>query len=114
MKNHRPYFRHFVFELECEFDKANSIKWITNMCKRLIKELDITTLKSIKHIFSPQGISLIYIISSSHMSIHTWPENNYIHIDFLTCAKNDKYDNIDYVFKRVFPENNYKITELKY
>lgn len=110
----RPFFRHFVIEINCSFEEANSIFWIESKCKQLISRFEIKIIKSTSHFFSPQGISLIYLISSSHMSIHTWPENNYIHIDFLTCDDNKIYDNIEPVLKEIFSDKQVKYLELKY
>jgi len=73
------------------------IKNIKN--KTLIHELDnikiildiicqtnnFTILNKIDHIFEPQGISIIYLLSESHISIHTFPEHNYIALDLYTC-----------------------------
>lgn len=113
-KNKRPYFRHIVIELECSFEQANSLVWIKKTIGILIEKLEIRTLKTMYHLFKPQGISLLYIISSSHLSIHTWPENNYIHIELLTCSKTQKLDKLSVVIEEVFPKLPYKISELNY
>lgn len=110
----RPYFRHIVFELETSFEKANSLEWIEEKIEKLISKLDIKTLKKIEHMFKPQGISQVYIISSSHLAVHTWPENNYIHIELLTCSKSQKLEKLEDSIKEVFPNTQYKISELKY
>jgi len=110
----RPFFRHFVIEINCSFEEANSILWIESKCKQLINRFEIRIIKSTSHFFTPQGISLIYLISSSHMSIHTWPENNYIHIDFLTCDNNKVYDKMKPILKEIFPGKLIKHLELMY
>lgn len=114
MIKNRPFFRHFVIEVTCEFKEANSISWIENKCKKLIDAFEIKIIKSVRHFFTPQGISLIYLISSSHMSIHTWPENDYIHIDFLTCDNNRIYDNIQPLLEKIFPNKQIYFKELEY
>jgi S-adenosylmethionine decarboxylase len=110
----RPYFKHFVLEIETSFENANSLNWIQQKVNIFIKLLGIETLKCVYHLFKPQGISLIYIISSSHLAVHTWPENNYIHIELLTCSKNTKIEKFDFVIKKVFPDSKYKLQELNY
>lgn len=113
-KNKRPYFRHIVIELECPFEQANSLVWIKKTIGILIEKIEIRTLKTMYHLFKPQGISLLYIISSSHLSIHTWPENNYIHIELLTCSRTQKLDKLSVIIEEVFPKLPYKISELNY
>jgi S-adenosylmethionine decarboxylase len=110
----RPYFRHFVIEIKCTFDEANSLEWVKNKVTSFIDHFDIQTIKSTEHLFSPQGITLLYIISSSHLAVHTWPENNYMHIDFLTCAYNKNFENLDPLVQKVFPGLESKAYELKY
>ena len=36
--------------------------------------------------FEPQGVSILYLLSESHFSIHTWPEKNACAIDFYHCG----------------------------
>lgn len=36
--------------------------------------------------FAPQGVSGVVIISESHLTIHTWPEEKYCSIDVYTCG----------------------------
>lgn len=44
--------------------------------------------------FKKQGFSLTYILSSSNLLVHTWPEYNAIHIDLVTCSPIYNKDNI--------------------
>ncbi len=37
--------------------------------------------------FEPQGVTILYLLSESHFSIHTWPENKSIAIDFYHCGE---------------------------
>jgi len=36
--------------------------------------------------FEPQGVTILYLLSESHFSIHTWPENRACAIDFYHCG----------------------------
>ena len=36
--------------------------------------------------FTPQGLTIIYLLSESHLSIHTWPETKSCAIDFYHCG----------------------------
>lgn len=38
------------------------------------------------HRFEPIGISYIAVITTSHFSIHTWPENGYAAVDVFSCC----------------------------
>lgn len=36
--------------------------------------------------FEPQGVTILYLLSESHFSIHTWPESKSCTIDFYHCG----------------------------
>jgi len=38
--------------------------------------------------FEPQGVTILYLLSESHFSIHTWPEHKCCAIDFYHCGDN--------------------------
>jgi S-adenosylmethionine decarboxylase len=42
------------------------------------------------HVIFPNGaITLVLILAESHLSIHTWPEENLIAIDLFSCGAID-------------------------
>jgi spermidine synthase len=52
------------------------------------------TIESQQHKnFEPQGVTILYLLSESHFSIHTWPENKSCAIDFYHCGGSAK-DNL--------------------
>lgn len=62
--------------------------------KRLIKQLlteaatysNATVLKTFFHKFEPVGVTGVVVISESHISIHTWPQEGYASVDIYTCG----------------------------
>jgi len=49
--------------------------------------------------FDKGGISAIVIIAESHISIHTFPANNYMSVDIFSCKIFDIEKAIDYITK---------------
>jgi len=44
----------------------------------------------VSHVIFPNGaITLVLILAESHLSIHTWPEENLIAIDLFSCGAID-------------------------
>jgi S-adenosylmethionine decarboxylase proenzyme len=39
-----------------------------------------------KHKFTPQGFTAVFMLSESHLSIHTWPEKGVAACDIFTCG----------------------------
>jgi len=60
----------------------------------ILKRNGVKVLSYEYHRFNPQGISIIFILESSHVSIHTWPENEYLSIDIYVCDTNLDLDKI--------------------
>ena len=44
-------------------------------------------LNYICHDFEPHGQTGLCLMSTSHMSFHTWPEYNHISFDFFSCGE---------------------------
>ena len=58
------------------------------------------------------AFTALYLLSESHLSIHTWPEKKYIAIDIFTCGN----CNVEYISQRFidyFEPKNKKLTLLE-
>jgi S-adenosylmethionine/arginine decarboxylase-like enzyme len=59
-------------------------------CERLldaiVEQLGLTNLHMVAHRFEPQGVSIVYLLSESHIALHTWPENGTGYITLSTCG----------------------------
>jgi S-adenosylmethionine decarboxylase len=82
-------------------DKNRIKQLLTSICEKqsfkILGELD--------HIFTPQGCSIIFLLSESHISVHTFPERNHLSFDIYTCRQ---YEN-DNVYIEIF---NYIVNEM--
>jgi S-adenosylmethionine decarboxylase len=58
---------------------------IKNILDTICSDNNFTILNKIEHLFEPQGLSILYLLSESHISIHIFPERNYIAFDLYTC-----------------------------
>ncbi|HSX03194.1 MAG TPA: adenosylmethionine decarboxylase [Rhabdochlamydiaceae bacterium] len=45
-----------------------------------------TILESVDHVFAPNGLTLVILLSESHASIHTYPEHRACFVDLFTCG----------------------------
>lgn len=79
--------QHFVIDaFECQNDMLNNAKELEDLLTRAINQLGMEILSSHFHSFSSQGVTGIIGISTSHFSIHTWPEHGYAALDLYTCG----------------------------
>jgi len=65
----------------------NDPKQITRLLDYICQTYDYTILQKSAYEFAPQGFTTIYLLSESHISIHTFPEKNYAAIDIYTCRQ---------------------------
>ncbi|HVX18368.1 MAG TPA: S-adenosylmethionine decarboxylase [Acidimicrobiales bacterium] len=61
-------------------------EFLADTCERLCSSLHLTILRSIAEPLPP-GHTLVFILSESHLALHSWPEKGYINIDLVTCTK---------------------------
>ena len=71
----------------CKSQSISSENFIEKTLLEAAKILDLNVVNSTIHSFSPIGISGVIVIQESHIAIHTWPEHDYVAIDFFTCNK---------------------------
>jgi S-adenosylmethionine decarboxylase proenzyme len=67
---------------------------IKTLLDTICEKYDFSILNKSEHIFEPQGLTILYLLSESHLSVHTFPERKYIAIDLYTCR--DYKDNTVY------------------
>jgi len=63
----------------------NNISLLNQLLDNICSKYNYTILNKTEHIFEPQGCTIMYMLSESHISIHTFPEKAYIAFDLYTC-----------------------------
>jgi S-adenosylmethionine decarboxylase len=80
---------HFLLNLYgCDPDKLNNEKFLVGMLEQAVQVGKMTLLNLMTHKFEPQGITAVALLSESHISIHTWPEECSCAVDVYTCGEN--------------------------
>ena len=69
-----------------EFDLLDDMNGIRNLFDRVTKEMGATVLNRFSYKFQPQGVTVVYALAESHISIHTFPEEGSCAIDVYTCG----------------------------
>jgi S-adenosylmethionine decarboxylase len=64
----------------------NDERYIRAVLKEAAERAGGTVLDVTSHKFTPQGVTALALLSESHISIHTWPENSYAAVDVFTCG----------------------------
>jgi len=114
-QNNRPTIRHIVIEGEgIPHDSLEHNKLIT-ILEKFCDKLKLHIVQKLDHQFIPYGKSIVFVLSESHIAVHTWPENGYIHIDMVTCTKKEiDPQEIISGFKKIFKSTRTRLLKLKY
>lgn len=94
---------HIILDLwDCEYDIGDD----DGLLKILIEAAEVSGSKVVglaTHRYEPYGFSAVVLVSESHLSIHTWPEHNYVAIDIYTCGRTDPQAAAEYIIKKLKP-----------
>lgn len=80
----------------------------------ICRELELKVVNRFVHKFSPEGISLIYVLSQSHLAVHTWPEAGYLHVDVFTCSKSPRLNFLKRIIRKYIKGTRYKAGKVQY
>ena len=63
----------------------HDLEGIKSLLDTICNQNDFSILEKVEYKFHPEGLTLLYLLSESHISIHTFPERDYIALDLYTC-----------------------------
>jgi S-adenosylmethionine decarboxylase len=87
------YGRHLLLSFTgCTVD-LDDLELILKDMTTAIEAAGATILSHIAHRFDPHGISLVFLLSESHASIHTYPESGSCFLDIFTCGRQLQVEN---------------------
>ncbi|MBL28580.1 MAG: adenosylmethionine decarboxylase [Rhodospirillaceae bacterium] len=90
----------------------DDIEYVEHSLRRAAEACGATVLNVDLHRFQPTGVSGVAVLAESHISIHTWPENDYAAIDIFVCGKCDPYLAVP-VLRQAFAPEKIQLAEHK-
>lgn len=79
--------RHITMDLrEVSFDKLNDADFLKATMIDAVNRAGATIVGESFVRFNPQGVTGVLVLSESHLSIHTYPEEGFAAIDCYTCG----------------------------
>lgn len=106
-----PIINHYIALVKLEIADEPS-GFIEEIAQDLINDLDLNVVKKITYTFHPKGTTFAFILSESHLLIHTWPESGLIHVDLVTCSYRSEKE-FESSLKAVFSEQKVNSIEIK-
>lgn len=81
--------QHFIASYcNCNHAALTNVEKLETMMIEASKASGATVLQTAKHIFPPDGMTMVVLLSESHASIHTYPEFDACFVDLFTCGDN--------------------------
>ena len=89
-KVHVSHGTHIIGDLTgCNLDGIaageDELEHVRVIVSQAIQKYGLRELGSYYHFFETDGITAVVALSESHVSFHTWPENNYVSMDVFVC-----------------------------
>lgn len=91
--------QHLLFDAVLEKDLTDAD---VDHIKQVI-EKNLTVVNRIEHKFTPQGETIVFILSESHFTLHTYPENRFISLDIYVCNMETDLKKIVHEISSVVP-----------
>ncbi len=80
--------KHLIMDMwGVEKTKKEHLKETKEKIKEIAKNHKNTILDEMHYIFPNNAFSFIIFLAESHISLHTWPEKEFISLDFYTCSE---------------------------
>ena len=70
----------------CDPALLNDPEAVQSAARTAVQAVGAEIVEECMHRFEPIGISYIAVITTSHFSIHTWPEYGYAAVDVFSCS----------------------------
>lgn len=67
------------------FELLKTVDGVEPLMKKIIHDMNLNVVGEVKNQFQPYGATLLYLLSESHLSIHTFVEERYCTIDLYCC-----------------------------
>ncbi|MFC2084510.1 adenosylmethionine decarboxylase [Bacteroidota bacterium] len=78
--------QHVAEFFNCKEDILNDVKSLEKIVLKSIIDSQLSHEKIISHKFKPIGVTVLAIISESHIGLHTYPESGHVSLDVFTCS----------------------------
>lgn len=87
---------HFLVSYsDCDREALGNVDALCAAMDDAVMKSGATILDSCKWVFPPNGLTMVYLLSESHASIHTYPEHGSCFVDLFTCGDHCSSDQFD-------------------
>jgi len=93
--------------------KLKTIDMIKPLMEKIIEALNLNVVGECSHQFKkdnlPYGVTMVYLLAESHLSIHTFVDEGKITLDLFTCSLGVETEKIKSIIKDYFEVHSLSI-----
>lgn len=90
----------------------DDVELVKNAAHKAIEFVGAQIVEECVHEFEPIGVTYFAVISTSHFSIHTWPEYGYAAIDIFSC-KDEVVEGISEMLRKLFEADRIELRSIE-
>jgi S-adenosylmethionine decarboxylase len=101
------YGKHFLVSYcDCDQEALRDTAQLSKVMSQAAEASGATILKTSEYVFSPDGLTMVILLSESHASIHTYPEHGACFVDLFTCGDRCSHEKFDAVLRDYLKPGN--------
>ncbi|NMC32870.1 MAG: adenosylmethionine decarboxylase [Veillonellaceae bacterium] len=97
----------------CRRDALNNMELLQTMLSTALHAAELKMLSVQSYQFSPEGITVVALLTDGHLAIHTYPEVGFAAIDIFTCDSHSMPEKALTVIKSALVPEKTKNTLIK-
>ena len=106
-ENPQQMGKHYLLNLYgCSFVLLDDERCLIDLLENAAVASGATVIQTISKKFEPQGVTVICLLSESHISIHTWPEEGKAAVDVYTCGDCNPKIGCDIIIQQLYATNH--------
>lgn len=99
--------KHYLLNLYgCSFGLLDNQIFLIDLLENAAAASGATIVQTIFKKFDPQGVTVLCLLSESHISIHTWPEEGKAAVDVYTCGDCNPKIGCDIIIEQLQAQNH--------
>ncbi len=98
--------------MDCDYERLTDLPALKEAMLLGIAESGATLLQTSDYVFPPDGYTCVMLLSESHASIHTYPEEKACFVDFFTCGRSCSAEKFEAVLREYLKANIAKSCKL--
>lgn len=97
--------KHLILDISCvrNIQSLETVGAVRAVMDSVVAACNLTVVGCTAHQFDPHGATVVYLLSESHLSIHTWPEKAAACVDLFCCSDRMWVEEALRAFRLAFP-----------